>query len=83
MNALTMETALAKLDAPAREALLLVVSQGLTYREAADVMEEPVGTTKWRVSQATRKMAALLNAVEEEFHEMQYGTGANTQPCRG
>ena len=83
VNALTLQTALAQLDDRMREALLLVVSQGLTYREAALVMEEAVGTTKWRVSQATRKMAVLLTAVEDEFHEMQHGARADQQPCRG
>ena len=83
VNALTMEQALSLLDAQGREALLLVVSQGLTYREAADVMNEPIGTTKWRVAQATRRMAASLNAVEEEFHAMHYGTGTDAQACRG
>ena len=37
-----------------RDALLLVATQDLTYAEAAAVLDEPVGTVKWRVSDARR-----------------------------
>lgn len=55
-----LEGALERLDPLFREALLLVASQGLTYQEAAEVMGEPVGTVKWRVHRATRRMRQLL-----------------------
>jgi RNA polymerase sigma-70 factor, ECF subfamily len=60
----TLEAALAELEPPFREALLLVASQGLTYQEAADAMEEPLGTTKWRVHEASRRMRRLLIAMD-------------------
>jgi RNA polymerase sigma-70 factor (ECF subfamily) len=83
IDSLTLEAALARLDLPAREALLLVRSQGLTYQEAAQVMQEPVGTVKWRVSEATRKMQTFLNATED-FHELQpTPAGADPLSCRG
>lgn len=63
---ITLDGALLRLELPYREALLLVVSQGLTYREAAEITGEPVGTVKWRVHQATRQMRVYLNEVEEE-----------------
>jgi len=39
-----------------RDALLLVASQELTYAEAATVLDIPVGTVKWRVSDARRML---------------------------
>lgn len=39
-----------------RDALLLVASQELTYAEAAAVLDIPVGTVKWRVSDARRML---------------------------
>ena len=82
VNALTLAEALASLEPPFREAFLLVASQGLTYREAAKIMDEPIGTVKWRVAQTTRQMARLLSAVEEEFNAMQQSSGADPCPCR-
>ena len=37
-----------------RDALLLVATQELTYAEAAALLDVPVGTVKWRVSDARR-----------------------------
>lgn len=71
VNALTLEQALAQLQPLFREALLLVASQGLTHAEAAAIMNEPLSTTKWRVWQAKKQMAALLHAVEEEWNDVQ------------
>ena len=39
-----------------RDALLLVATQELTYAEAAALLDEPVGTVKWRVSDARRML---------------------------
>ncbi len=71
LDAVTLSQALLALTPPFREALLLVASQGFTYREAADILGEPVGTVKWRVSEASRRMRALLTAGEEEKDELQ------------
>lgn len=62
--------ALNKLDAPFREALLLVASQGLTYREAAEALGEPVGTVKWRVSEAARRIRRVLSGMADDCNEM-------------
>ena len=62
---LTLDQALAILEQRHREALLLVVSQGLTYREAATLLEEPLGTVKWRVHEATRQLRNHLIALEK------------------
>lgn len=80
VDALAFSSAIDSLDPPFREALLLVASQGLSYREAAEVMGEPVGTVKWRVSEATRRVRRIYHDVEEEFHELQH---AKSGPDRG
>lgn len=58
----TLADAMNTLSAAERDVLLLTAVQGLTYKEAALVREEPVGTVKWRVFEATRKMRQILTA---------------------
>ena len=65
LGALTLTTALDHLDEKARAALVLVGAEGLTYKEAAQVLGEPVGTVKWRVFEATKQMRHLLCENEE------------------
>lgn len=50
------EAALACLSQPLREAVVLVVMQGMAYAEAAEILEVPVGTVKSRVSAAMTRM---------------------------
>ena len=59
-----MLTALAKLRVEHREALLLIVAEGLSYEDAARVCGVPVGTMKSRVNRARVRLAQLL-AVED------------------
>src|ERR671912_1487144 len=54
-------TAFAKLPPDQREALLLVGAQGMSYEEAAEVCNVPVGTIKSRVNRARNKLAELLD----------------------
>jgi len=42
-----------------REVLVLVCVEGLTYKEAADVLDLPVGTVMSRLARARIKIAAL------------------------
>ena len=63
LASVALQAALARLDAPLKEAFLLVVGRGLTYREAAIVTKSPVGTVKWRIHEATRRLRIYL---EEE-----------------
>ena len=51
--------ALAALPDPQREALLLVSVEGLSYEEAADVLEVPIGTVRSRISRARSKLLSL------------------------
>ena len=59
-----MLKALAKLPVEHREALLLIVAEGLSYEDAARVCGVPVGTIKSRVNRARARLAQLL-AVED------------------
>jgi RNA polymerase sigma-70 factor (ECF subfamily) len=53
-------TALLKLPADQREALILVGASGFSYEEAAAICECAVGTIKSRVNRARRRLAELL-----------------------
>ena len=68
LDRLTLDAALATLDLPFREALILIHSQGLTYNEAAEVLGEPAGTVKWRVSEALKSVRRQLAECEEEIN---------------
>lgn len=48
-----------------REALLLVVLEGLTYAEAAQVLKVPAGTLMSRLSRARSALKALTGAEQE------------------
>ncbi len=52
-----------------REALVLVGAQGMSYEEAAEICNVPVGTMKARVSRARMQLVHLMGA----------GTGAPTE----
>ena len=55
-----MLRALGKLPADQREALLLIVAEGLSYEEAARICGVAVGTIKSRVSRGRVRLAELL-----------------------
>ena len=59
-----MLRALARLSPEHREALLLIVAEGLSYEDAAQVCGIAIGTIKSRVNRARERLARLL-AVEE------------------
>ncbi len=54
-----MEAAIEEVGEPGRSALELVYLQGLPYRDAAEILDVPVGTVKSRVHSAIRKLAAI------------------------
>jgi RNA polymerase sigma-70 factor (ECF subfamily) len=53
-----------QLPEPLREVLLLVYYQGLKYREAAQVLDIPVGTVKSRLHAAIGKLNQAITPVE-------------------
>jgi RNA polymerase sigma-70 factor (ECF subfamily) len=56
-----IERALAALVEDQRTALLLVVLEGLTYREVAEVQGVPIGTVMSRLARARMQMKAYLD----------------------
>ncbi len=56
---LRMEAAIEEVGEPGRSALELVYLQGLPYRDAAEILDVPVGTVKSRVHSAIRKLSAI------------------------
>lgn len=51
-----------------REVLLLVYYQGLKYREAADILDIPVGTVKSRLHAAIQKLNEAINPTNLPGH---------------
>lgn len=70
-----LSAALATLPEAQREAFLLVKGEGFTCREAADALDIPVGTVKFRVYEATLRLKAYLTAPEKT-------TNGSPQPQR-
>jgi RNA polymerase sigma-70 factor, ECF subfamily len=56
-----IERALAVLAEDQRAALLLVVLEGLTYREVAEVQGVPIGTVMSRLARARMQIRAYLD----------------------
>ena len=52
--------AMRKLDSSEYVAIVLHYVQGFSFREMTRVLDEPVGTIKWRTSQALKRLRALL-----------------------
>lgn len=59
-----LTAAVARLATAHREALALVFVEGLSYREAAEVLGIPEGTVKSRLNHARQALRALLQAEE-------------------
>ena len=71
LDSIALDRALAALDEPMREAFLLVAAQGLTHKEAAAILERPIGTVKWRVAEASRRLReALGERLEREADDV-------------
>jgi RNA polymerase sigma-70 factor (ECF subfamily) len=60
INATSVRIALGQLSAGHREILALVDLAGFSYREAAEVLEVPVGTVMSRISRARDKLLEAL-----------------------
>ena len=65
-TAQALTTALAGLPSDQREALELVLHQGLRYEEAAQVLGAPLNTVKTRVFHARRKLREALADLQPE-----------------
>ena len=49
------------LDGSERATIVLHYLEGLSLRETAAVLNEPVGTVKWRTNRALKRLRALLD----------------------
>jgi RNA polymerase sigma-70 factor, ECF subfamily len=65
-EALGIRDAVDQLDPAFRVPFLLVAVQGLTHREAAEILEQPVGTVKWRVAEAMKWLRTALRPEDED-----------------
>ncbi len=83
--------ALAKLEGLERDVLVLHYLQGLSLAEMAGILDEPVGTVKWRTHQALAKLKALLEGrlsdgpgpqQDPEAPESEVPRGAAAEPAR-
>jgi RNA polymerase sigma-70 factor (ECF subfamily) len=61
---LSIAAAMQRLPEEQRLAVSLVLIEGLSYQEAADIMEVPIGTLTSRLSRAREALTALLGASE-------------------
>lgn len=60
-HSLILFEAMRKLDHVEYTAIVLHYIQDFSYREIAAMLDEPVGTVKWRTSQAIKKLKEILN----------------------
>ena len=57
---LAVQSAMARLPQEQREAVSLVLVEGLPYREAADVLDVPIGTLTSRLARGREALQAML-----------------------
>jgi len=60
MERLTVEAALARLPEEQRSAVVLVLVEGLAYKEAARVLDVPIGTLTSRLARGREALQSLL-----------------------
>jgi RNA polymerase sigma-70 factor (ECF subfamily) len=61
LEAMAMQSAMARLPDEQRLAVGLVLIEGLSYKEAAQVMDVPIGTLTSRLARAREALVAILN----------------------
>ena len=65
MNRLTLgdvDKAMSALPSEQREVISLIAVEGLSYADASDVLDVPIGTIMSRVSRARRNLSKLLHS---------------------
>jgi RNA polymerase sigma-70 factor, ECF subfamily len=63
-DAIALQSALAQLPEEQRMAIGLVLLEGLSYKEAAEVLEVPIGTVTSRLARAREALVAILGEGE-------------------
>jgi RNA polymerase sigma-70 factor, ECF subfamily len=66
IDRLSTEAALARLPQDQRLAVVLVLVEGLSYKDAADVLEVPVGTLTSRLARGRETLQGMLRLPEGE-----------------
>ena len=64
-TALVVQAALARLDELSRTLIVLCAIEGLSYPEAAEILDMPVGTIKSRVFRARAQLAEMLAEADD------------------
>jgi RNA polymerase sigma-70 factor (ECF subfamily) len=64
-DALSVQQAMERLPEDQRTAVTLVLVEGLSYKEAAEVMEVPIGTLTSRLARGREALQALLGGTME------------------
>lgn len=65
LDIVRLRTLVAELPAEQRDVLALVAIEGLSYREAADLLDIPVGTVMSRLARARKKLVAARGAQKD------------------
>jgi RNA polymerase sigma-70 factor (ECF subfamily) len=63
---LPVQQAMGRLPDEQREVVSLVLIEGLSYREAADIVGVPVGTVTSRLARGREALQTLLGGIEQE-----------------
>lgn len=82
-TSMLVQAALAQLDDLSRTLLILCSVEGLSYPEAADVLDMPVGTIKSRVFRARARLAELLGDDPRDATTRHDAQPASTPRSRG
>jgi RNA polymerase sigma-70 factor (ECF subfamily) len=61
-----LRRAFARLPEPNQEVIVLVAIEGMAYKDAARVLEVPVGTVRSRLSRARSQLKAMMEGTEPE-----------------
>lgn len=72
-DALAIQQAMAQLPDEQRLAVALVLVEGLSYQEAADVMEVPIGTLTSRLARARDSLMRQLAGADPAEHGDEHG----------
>ncbi|WP_063820802.1 RNA polymerase sigma factor [Frankia sp. QA3] len=70
---------LATLDHGAREAIVLVAMEGLTYPEAAVALDVPVGTVRSRVARARRRLRRGVRVTAKTPDDVAFATDSGSE----
>lgn len=79
----SVRTCLATLSPEQRSVLMLVCVDGLSYREAAEVLAIPIGTVMSRLSRGRHELHALLEAGQHGHSVAHSNVRALPRPRRG